>query len=333
MWSARGGCGLRVLPNITSVAGDENARTTDREAAIWLIAPEAAGRLTAQTELPLRAARRCFALPMAWRLWRGLRSFPGRPCTRANRPYGTSAALAGDVRSTCAPCKGGAFQWVQAPPGNRTVFPRPPFFGSGNRPRSREKMMGSHHLFFHVPAQHGNRHKSRCVLEKRRTPFARGRQAVAGGQGEVVDGKSAALGAARQPIMAAAQSARFLASVALAAFRCLSLLARERTEHRVATGRNETLPTTRAHLSALSPATGAPLPLRATARTHHQPGARRHGQTAAQTNDRRLVHSPRRCDIRSAALRLAGKGVGLLPLIRNAGQSRRAEGTVRLSAR
>ena len=30
MWTARGGCGLRVPPNITSVAGVENARTTDR---------------------------------------------------------------------------------------------------------------------------------------------------------------------------------------------------------------------------------------------------------------------------------------------------------------
>jgi hypothetical protein len=29
-------------------------------------------------------------------------------------------ALKSDVRSGCAPCKGGAFQWVQAPPGNRS---------------------------------------------------------------------------------------------------------------------------------------------------------------------------------------------------------------------
>jgi hypothetical protein len=38
-----------------------------------------------------------------------------------------AAILAADVhrpigndRLTCAPCKGGAFQWVQAPPGNRS---------------------------------------------------------------------------------------------------------------------------------------------------------------------------------------------------------------------
>ena len=29
-----------------------------------------------------------------------------------------TAKLAGDVRLGCAPCKGGAFQWVQVPPGN-----------------------------------------------------------------------------------------------------------------------------------------------------------------------------------------------------------------------
>jgi hypothetical protein len=30
-----------------------------------------------------------------------------------------------DVRFTCAPCKGGAFQWVQAPPGNRSSRKQP----------------------------------------------------------------------------------------------------------------------------------------------------------------------------------------------------------------
>jgi hypothetical protein len=29
------------------------------------------------------------------------------------------------VRNTCAPCQGGAFQWVQAPPGNRSSRKQP----------------------------------------------------------------------------------------------------------------------------------------------------------------------------------------------------------------
>ena len=40
---------------------------------------------------------------------------------RAHRNrYGQIAGRAGDVRSGCAPWKGGVFQWVQAPPGNRS---------------------------------------------------------------------------------------------------------------------------------------------------------------------------------------------------------------------
>src|ERR1700722_2042450 len=37
----------------------------------------------------------------------------------------TDGQAARDVRLTCAPCQGGAFQWVQAPPGNRSSRKQP----------------------------------------------------------------------------------------------------------------------------------------------------------------------------------------------------------------
>jgi hypothetical protein len=43
-----------------------------------------------------------------------------RPCRRAIRPTATSTVAIRYVRLTCAPCQGGAFPWVQAPPGNRS---------------------------------------------------------------------------------------------------------------------------------------------------------------------------------------------------------------------
>ena len=39
-----------------------------------------------------------FALAMERRLWRGLRSFPGRPCTGASRPFEASKAAVCYVR-------------------------------------------------------------------------------------------------------------------------------------------------------------------------------------------------------------------------------------------
>src|SRR6516162_6822514 len=42
--------------------------------------------------------------------------------SRARRAdsYLSALRIPGDVCLGCAPCKGGAFQWVQAPPGNRS---------------------------------------------------------------------------------------------------------------------------------------------------------------------------------------------------------------------
>jgi hypothetical protein len=49
-------------------------------------------------------------------------------CVKSKEPLADSTEAVGpgisvkgvQVRSGCAPCKGGAFQWVQAPPGNRS---------------------------------------------------------------------------------------------------------------------------------------------------------------------------------------------------------------------
>src|SRR5262249_30475597 len=52
---------------------------------------------------------------------------PRRSAGRASRSFATiPLPLSGcEVRSGCAPCEGGAFQWVQAPPGNRSSRKQP----------------------------------------------------------------------------------------------------------------------------------------------------------------------------------------------------------------
>src|ERR1700735_2311639 len=40
-------------------------------------------------------------------------------------PNATSKVAISNDRLTCAPCQGGAFQWVQAPPGNRSSRKQP----------------------------------------------------------------------------------------------------------------------------------------------------------------------------------------------------------------
>src|ERR1700722_7300825 len=85
MWTARGGCGLRVPPNITSVAGVEIARNTDRSRYL---------RNCARGRRPVDCAdgpsasggEAYFALAMERRLRRGLRSFPKRPLEAPTPP-------------------------------------------------------------------------------------------------------------------------------------------------------------------------------------------------------------------------------------------------------
>src|ERR1700679_2659538 len=42
-----------------------------------------------------------------------------------DRPAASEAVAIRNVRLTCAPCKGGTFQWVRAPPGNRSSRQQP----------------------------------------------------------------------------------------------------------------------------------------------------------------------------------------------------------------
>jgi hypothetical protein len=81
-----------------------------------------------------------------------------------------------------------------------------------------------------------------------------------------------------------------------------SVLAGERTEHRVTPRRAELAPAPEADLAALSPAPGAEIALIAAGRTDHKPGPRSHRPPAAQANIR-LVGLPRHSAARDAARR------------------------------